>query len=176
MAGQIVLPRRQKPPAEWHEWVKAGLGTISRHGHKKRKRYIWNPAAMPTPEAAPETIESRMGIAGAEPIGPGGARLGVGAAKAPLARGGRGERWQQLQRAGGTFELPIPIRGINKAFSVMQQPDLTSGDLLNVRPKDVLERRIRIGKRPGMVKAYNELIGNNPAFPVIALCQIVVVE
>ena len=62
------------------------------------------------------------------------------------------------------FELPI--RGVSK--SMENQPNLTSGYMNNVRPRDVLEKRIRIGQRPGLDKWSTDQIGES-ANPVVCL-------
>jgi hypothetical protein len=41
-------------------------------------------------------------------------------------------------------ELPIPLQGINKGSR--------SSNMNNVRPRDVLEKRIRLGQRPGLAR------------------------
>ncbi len=45
-----------------------------------------------------------------------------------------------------------PIRGISKGLPVDKEPPTTSGHMLNVRPIDTLERRLRLGQRPGLDK------------------------
>jgi len=50
------------------------------------------------------------------------------------------------------IELHAPIKGIFKGFSSDKAPQLTSSYMNNVRPRDVLEGRMRIGQRPGLDK------------------------
>lgn len=50
------------------------------------------------------------------------------------------------------IELAAPIKGIFKGFSTDKAPQLTSAHMNNVRPRDVLEGRMRIGQRPGLDK------------------------
>jgi len=49
-------------------------------------------------------------------------------------------------------EVLLPIKGIFKGMTFDKNPNLTSGYMNNVRPRDVLENRIRIGQRPGLDK------------------------
>ncbi|KKN06168.1 hypothetical protein LCGC14_1080060 [marine sediment metagenome] len=50
------------------------------------------------------------------------------------------------------IELTPPIRGISKGLPVDKEPITTSGYMNNVRPIDTLERRLRLGQRPGLDK------------------------
>lgn len=74
------------------------------------------------------------------------------------------------------IEFSLPIKGISKGLPVEQQPPATSGYMNNVRPRDVLENRIRIGQRPGLDKAYSEQIGGNSNYPIVILHQINVMQ
>lgn len=58
-----------------------------------------------------------------------------------------------------THELHFPIGGIHKGAPNPKQPPFTTPDCLNVRPRDVRERRERGGIRPGLIKAFAEQIG-----------------
>jgi hypothetical protein len=71
-------------------------------------------------------------------------------------------------------KLRFPMFGVNVNFAASTQPDLTSSDMNNVRPFDVLEERARGGQRPGMRKVYNQNIGNGT--PVVKMTQITTVE
>ena len=71
-------------------------------------------------------------------------------------------------------KLRFPLFGVNKNHAASSRPDLTSSDMNNVRPFDVLEERARGGQRPGMRKAYNQDIGNGT--PVVKMTQITTVE
>jgi hypothetical protein len=133
-------------------------------------------------EKPKETIADVIGRGGAVPTEQ-GIGTGAGIRIEPVLLGGRGGRRQRVQQGGvggigqsTSFEVSIPIQGINKAFAVEMQSPTTCGDMLNVRPKDVLERRVRIGKRPGMAKAYSQQISSNINFPVVRLLQIITVE
>lgn len=65
-----------------------------------------------------------------------------------------------------------PIRGISKGFPVDKEPPLTSGYMNNVRPTDVLEKRIRLGQRPGLDKwGAGTLIGAAEQ-PVVCICVV----
>lgn len=71
-------------------------------------------------------------------------------------------------------ELPLPLAGASKGLAVSKENMITSGYMLNVRPRDTLERRIRIGKRPGLKKSYSQQIGG-AAYPIIELLSVTVV-
>jgi len=68
-------------------------------------------------------------------------------------------------------EFQQPIMGINYGFPVDKTPKSYSGYMNNVFPRDVLERRIRLGQRPGVDKVFEDNIGNSYS-PVMALIQI----
>lgn len=69
------------------------------------------------------------------------------------------------------FDIPLPIQGIHNGLPVENQPPSTSGDMDNVRPRDVLESRIRIGQRPGLKKAYSQQIGGNEV-GIVDMCEV----
>lgn len=67
----------------------------------------------------------------------------------------------------------LPLQGIHKGGAVVQSPSLTSGYMNNVRVRDVLENRVRIGQRPGLDKwGDGDLIGDTAGSPVIAFCVV----
>lgn len=67
-------------------------------------------------------------------------------------------------------EFTFPVKGKDEAFPVSNQPQLTSGYLLNVRPMDALASRLRGGQRPGLSKwGVGTQIGSSSQ-PVVALC------
>jgi len=72
-------------------------------------------------------------------------------------------------------EIIFPIKGKHVGFSASKQPQLTSPDLNNVRPYDVLANRARGGQRPGMKKLYSQQIGGAAA-PVIWTGSVTVVD
>lgn len=49
-------------------------------------------------------------------------------------------------------ELPIPLQGINKGSRESDPQANYSSNMNNVRPRDVLEKRIRLGQRPGLAR------------------------
>ena len=49
-------------------------------------------------------------------------------------------------------EMTPPIKGISKGLPVDKEMPTTSGYMNNVRPIDTLERRLRLGQRPGLDK------------------------
>jgi len=56
-------------------------------------------------------------------------------------------------------EVPLPLKGLSKGLPVANEEAATSGYMSNVRPRDVLEGRLRLGQRPGLKKAYSQQIG-----------------
>jgi hypothetical protein len=66
-----------------------------------------------------------------------------------------------------TVEFGMPVK-----LPLDKEPPLTSGDMNNVRPRDVLENRIRMGQRPGLDKRYAQQIGGASA-SIVAMCDII---
>jgi hypothetical protein len=73
------------------------------------------------------------------------------------------------------MEFMLPIKGISEGFPADKSPPLTSGYLNNIRAIDVLEKRVRIGQRPGLDKAYDQQIGGATT-PIVAICSITTVD
>jgi len=69
------------------------------------------------------------------------------------------------------LELPLPIRGVFRGFSVDKVPAEFSDDMNNVRPIDSLEKRLRLGKRPGLKKWSATQIGSAEN-PVVSICVV----
>ncbi|MHA2063286.1 MAG: hypothetical protein ACXABY_02775 [Candidatus Thorarchaeota archaeon] len=73
------------------------------------------------------------------------------------------------------MEITPPIQGIMKGLNPGQPLPAFSEYMNNVRPVDVLEKRIRIGQRPGLDKwGAGTLIGAAEQ-PVVALCTVTTV-
>ena len=73
------------------------------------------------------------------------------------------------------IELPPPLKGVSKGLPVDKEPITTSGYMNNVRPVDSLERRLRLGQRPGLDKwGAGTQIGASEQ-PVIAMCVVAAV-
>lgn len=75
----------------------------------------------------------------------------------------------------GVQEIPLPLGGYSDGMSPDRQDQMTSGYMLNCRPRDVLEGRLRLGQRPGMAKAYSQQIGGD-ACPIVWLGSITTVD
>lgn len=71
--------------------------------------------------------------------------------------------------------LPLPIKGYSEGFNVSDSPSDTTGEIMNVRPRDSLSGKLRLGKRPGLVKEYSEQIAGAAA-PIIAIGSISVID
>lgn len=72
-------------------------------------------------------------------------------------------------------ELFPPIKGISKGLPVDKEEVTTSGYMSNVRPTDVLEKRIRLGQRPGLDKwGAGTQIGASEQ-PVVTMCIVAAV-
>jgi hypothetical protein len=73
------------------------------------------------------------------------------------------------------MEFMLPIKGISEGFPVDKSPPLTTGYANNIRAVDVLEKRVRIGQRPGQDKVYTQQIGG-AALPVVAICSVTIID
>ena len=67
------------------------------------------------------------------------------------------------------MELPLPSRGVFRGYSVDKTPAEFSDDMNNIRPIDSLEKRLRLGKRPGLKKWSATQIGSAEN-PVVSIC------
>lgn len=65
-------------------------------------------------------------------------------------------------------EIPLPVKGYSLGLAPSQQPALTTSYMNNVRPRDVLEKRIRIGQRPGFAKWSSTQVGSSSQ-PIVAM-------
>ena len=73
------------------------------------------------------------------------------------------------------IEFQLPLQGLSEGLPVTAEQGMTSGYMSNCRPRDVLEKRIRIGQRPGLKKAYSQQIGGS-ATPIVWLGDITIVD
>lgn len=71
------------------------------------------------------------------------------------------------------MEISLPIKGVYYGFPVDKAPQLTSGYMNNTRAVDTLEKRVRIGQRPGQDKVYTQQIAA-VAGPIVAITSITV--
>ena len=62
--------------------------------------------------------------------------------------------------ATGTPEIQFPLGGLNRRAAYQSQPPYTSVNLVNVRPIDTFEKRVRGGSRPMLSKEYSSLVGS----------------
>jgi len=67
-----------------------------------------------------------------------------------------------------------PIKGVSLSLPFDAQPPATSGHMLNVRPVDTLESRLRIGQRPGLDKKFAQQMGGG--LPIVEMVNIVTVD
>jgi len=72
-------------------------------------------------------------------------------------------------------ELLAPIKGLSRGLPVEKEEIVTSGYMNNVRPTDVLEKRIRLGQRPALVKWSSVQIGSSEQ-PVVAMTLVSAVQ
>lgn len=72
-------------------------------------------------------------------------------------------------------ELPLPLKGINYSLPEDKSQGEYSPYMLNIRPFDTLEKKIRLGKRPGMEKMYSQQIGGD-SVPIVYLGLIATVD
>lgn len=70
------------------------------------------------------------------------------------------------------MKIQLPIKGKSLGVPVELSPPATSGYVNNIRPRDVLENRIRIGQRPGLDKwGDGDQIGGSEQ-PVVCICTV----
>lgn len=72
-------------------------------------------------------------------------------------------------------ELIPPIKGVSKGLPVDKEHPTTSGYMNNVRPIDTLERRLRLGQRPGLDKWGTGTQIGAAEQPVVAMCIVAAV-
>jgi hypothetical protein len=68
------------------------------------------------------------------------------------------------------MEILPPLKGLHRGTLHGHAPELTSEHINNVRPIDTLEKRIRIGQRPGLDKWGNGTQIGGAEQPVVASC------
>lgn len=74
------------------------------------------------------------------------------------------------------MNLRFPYEGIDKGRALAEQPELTAPHMNNMRPRDVLDNRMRGGQRPALDKwGDGDQIGG-AAQPVVAICVVSAVE
>jgi len=71
------------------------------------------------------------------------------------------------------IEFLLPIKGYSEGLSPHRET--TSSYMMNVRPRDVLENKLRIGQRPGFDKKYSQQISGD-AVPIIWLGDVTIVD
>jgi len=71
-------------------------------------------------------------------------------------------------------EIKLPLGGYSEGLDPKMQQQGTCGYMKNVRPRDVLEGKLRLGQRPGLKKSYNQV--GDGAFPIVWLGSITVVD
>ena len=69
-------------------------------------------------------------------------------------------------------KLGLPIKGINKGTAVDDVYEQYSPRMNNVRARDVLAGRIRIGQRPGLSKWGAPTQVGGTELPVVAMCVV----
>jgi hypothetical protein len=70
-------------------------------------------------------------------------------------------------------DLRFPVAGLHKRYAVQSQSPFSTPDALNVRPTETLAGRERGGSRPGLGKAFYDLLGSGN--PVRLLNQVTTV-
>lgn len=73
-------------------------------------------------------------------------------------------------------DIPLPIRGFSEGLPVENQEAATTPYALNVRPRDVLQKRFRIGKRPGLKKSYSSQQIGGDAQPIVWIGSVTMVD
>lgn len=72
-------------------------------------------------------------------------------------------------------EIPLPLKGINYSIPEDKAQGQYSSYMNNIRPFDTLERKIRLGSRPGLAKMFSQQIGGEAA-PIVWLGAVIVVD
>lgn len=72
-------------------------------------------------------------------------------------------------------EFQLPLLGVSEGLPVVNEQGTTSGYMSNCRPRDVLEKRLRLGQRPGLKKTYAQQIGG-VSTPIVWLGSITIVD
>ena len=68
------------------------------------------------------------------------------------------------------MRVNFPAGGLQEGLPAQDQEVGTSFSLQNVRPFDVQDERIRGGKRPGLVKAYDtQVVGSHPIISISSI-------
>ena len=73
------------------------------------------------------------------------------------------------------IRFDLPLKGYSVGIIPADTPRSLSGDMNNVRPQDSIERRLRIGQRPGLSKASATQIATALS-PVVAIGSVSVVD
>lgn len=68
-------------------------------------------------------------------------------------------------------QIGVPIRGVNKGAPVAEVYQGYSPKMSNVRVRDVLASRLRLGQRPGLAKWSATQIGGVEN-PVVEMCTV----
>ena len=71
-------------------------------------------------------------------------------------------------------EFEAPIKGFSEGFNVDQAPPGYSFYMNNVRIIDTLDRKLRIGQRPGLEKKYIQLIAG-VAGPIVDIGSVTII-
>jgi hypothetical protein len=73
-----------------------------------------------------------------------------------------------------SVEFELPIKGYRVGGPAHQQESLTTSYALNVLPRDVSEKRLRLGKRPGFA-LWDETV-LSAGSPVVAMCEVTIMK
>jgi len=73
------------------------------------------------------------------------------------------------------MRIPLPIKGVMHGMAASNTPTEYSEYMNNIRPRDVLDGRIRIGQRPGLKKLHDTAIAGETQ-PIRAICSVKVIE
>jgi hypothetical protein len=73
-----------------------------------------------------------------------------------------------------SVELELPIKGFRAGGPSHQQESLTTSYMLNVVPRDTTEKRLRLGKRPGLAKWRSTALAASQA--VVAMCEVTIMK
>jgi hypothetical protein len=74
------------------------------------------------------------------------------------------------------IKFGLPVKGVNKGAPHSEVYQEYSPHMSNVRVRDVLAGRLRLGQRPGLAKWGAGTQVGGDAQPVVAMCTIATVE
>ena len=73
--------------------------------------------------------------------------------------------------SGAVVDIAFPVGGLHRGAAFQTQPPYSSPDMLNVRPRDVVEQRGRGGSRPGLTRTHAPLAAQVDMLAEVAIAR-----